>query len=332
MLLAAGLGVHGLALAASAAAFVTCFASVAVLARIHPLVLRPARDAWHAAAMLRFSLPQTLSGMLFFTIPLDRHRCCSRATAARTRWAVYSVAGRLLVPAIVISTAIGQMFAPRIAAADARGARDDLARMLKRVTYWNTAVSLPFFAMLAVVAGPLLRLFGPRYEAGATALAILAIGQLLNTAAGPLGQVINMSGRPYVNLVNNTLVASANIVGCVILIPRYGITGAACSTAGALTLVNAIKLVEVRVMFGMWPFRADSARSFAAVGVAIAVTIPLVVVPSWPPGPAEALVSCGVLLLCYGRLAFLIAVRGDEREEFLHGWASMRAKLPGLHA
>jgi O-antigen/teichoic acid export membrane protein len=331
MLLAAGLGVHGLAVAASAAAFVTCFASVAVLARIHPLVLRPARDAWHAAAMLRFSLPQTLSGMLFFTILWTDTLLLARYGSAH-EVGIYSVAGRLLVPAIVISTAIGQMFAPRIAAADARGARDDLARMLKRVTYWNTAVSLPFFAMLAVVAGPLLRLFGPRYEAGATALAILAIGQLLNTAAGPLGQVINMSGRPYVNLVNNTLVASANVVGCVILIPRYGITGAACSTAGALTLVNAIKLVEVRVMFGMWPFRADSARSFAAVGVAIAVTIPLVVVPSWPPGPAEALVSCGVLLLCYGRLAFLIAVRGDEREEFLHGWALMRAKLPGLHA
>jgi O-antigen/teichoic acid export membrane protein len=326
LFLAAGLGVRGLALGASAAAWIVCVASVVVLVRIHPLALRLARDAWHTAAMLRFSFPQTLSGMLFFTILWTDTLLLARYGSAHDV-GIYAVAGRLLVPAIVISTAIGQMFAPRIAAADARGARDDLARMLKRVTYWNTAVSLPFFAMLAVVAGPLLRLFGYRYATGAAALSILAVGQLLNTAAGPLGQVINMSGRPYVNLLNNTLVAGLNVVGCIVLIPRYGITGAACSTAGALTLVNAIKLVEVRVLFGMWPFRADSLRSFAAAGLAVVATVPVLVVPNWPPGPAEALVSCSVLLLAYSRLALVIAFRGEERETFQHGWALMRAKL-----
>jgi O-antigen/teichoic acid export membrane protein len=75
------------------------------------------------------------------------------------------------------------MFAPRIAVEDARGDRARLASMLKRVTYWNLAVSLPIFMCLLVLASALLDLFGTAYGAGATALAILAAGQIVNAAA-----------------------------------------------------------------------------------------------------------------------------------------------------
>src|SRR5581483_2352029 len=161
--------------------------------------------------ILRFSLPQTLTAMLFFTIVWTDTLLVGRfRTAAEV--GVYTIVGRLLTPATLVSTAIGQMFAPRIAAHDARGDRGT------------------FSTMLIVAATPLLALFGPKYKSGATALAILAAGQLINTAAGPLGQVINLSGRPYITLMNNGLVAAINIGVCIVLIPRYGLAGAATGT------------------------------------------------------------------------------------------------------
>ena len=97
------------------------------------------------------------------------------------------------------------------------------------------------------------------------------MGQLFNTAAGPLGLVINMSGRQYLTMSNNALVAGLNIASCLFLIPRYGLTGAAISTASALTLVNLIKLVEVRVLFGIHPFGGHSPRILlAAAGSVVA--------------------------------------------------------------
>ena len=153
------------------------------------------------------------------------------------------------------------MFAPRIAAEDARGDRRTLEMMLKRVTYWNVSLSIPVFALLLLCPGRCSRCSAPRYETGATALAILAAGQLFNAATGPLGQVINMSGRPYVTMLNNAAVAALNIVGCLILIPRYGITGAACSTTAAITLVNLIKLVQVRLLFGDQPVPRRTRRA-----------------------------------------------------------------------
>src|SRR5439155_18819833 len=162
-----------------------------------------------------------------------------------------------------------------IAAEDGRGDRAALAAMLKRVTHWNTTISVPFFAVLALVPTGLLSVFGGgRYETGAKALAVLATGQLINTAAGPLGQVINMSGRQYLTMTNTALVAALNAGACILLIPRYGMNGAACSTAGALTLVNMIKLVEVRILFSMHPFASQTLRVILAGVAAFAVALP----------------------------------------------------------
>ena len=77
-----------------------------------------------------------------------------------------------------------------------------MGTMLKRVTGWNITMSLPWFALLMVVPG---RCWGcsARLRGGGEALAILAVAQLVNTAFGPLGMVMNMTHRQYINLSNN---------------------------------------------------------------------------------------------------------------------------------
>src|SRR5262249_12296486 len=190
-LLALGLGVDGLAWAALVTAIVTCALSFWALARTHASAFVPAPGEWRPLRMLRFSLPQTFTALMFFailwtdTLVLGHYR-------SNAEVGVYAIVGGLLQPATVVATAVGQMFAPRIAAEDAKGDVATLGKMLQRVTYWNTAVSIPLFVTLAVLPAPLLSLFGPQYVAGAAALTILSIGQLLNTAMGPLGQLINM--------------------------------------------------------------------------------------------------------------------------------------------
>jgi O-antigen/teichoic acid export membrane protein len=221
------------------------------------------------------------------------------------------------------------MFAPRIAAEDARGDRATLEVMLKRVTFWNTATSIPLFATLAVIPAPLLALFGHEYEAGAAALAILAVGQLLNTAAGPLGQVINMSGRPYITMLNNGGVAILNLASCWVLIPRYGLVGAALTTASALTLVNLIKLVQVHHIFGMSPWRADTLNVLAAAGMACAVVLPLAVLVPWPDPVSQALVSSAVLVGAYGVFVWALGLDEEDAALFAAGTARLRRRLPG---
>jgi len=165
-----------------------------------------------------------------------------------------------------------------------------------------------------VIPGPILHLFGNAYSAGATALVILAAGQLFNAATGPLGQVINMSGHPYITLANNAVVAALNVVGCLILIPRYGIVGAAASTTAAVTIVNVVKLFEVQWMFGINPFRAQALRTLgvAALGASAVAAAVAVVVP-WPGALAEVAVTGLVLVLAYALFFWLLAAGDEER-------------------
>ena len=157
-------------------------------------------------------------------------------------------------------------------------------------------------------------MFGDAYAHGATALQILAAGQLVNAATGPLGQVINMSGRPYLTLMNNAAVSVLNIVACLILIPRYGITGAACSTTAAITLVNLIKLVQVRKLFGISPFQEETARATLAGIVAVGLVAPAALLVSWPTAVLQVLVSAALLLLVYAVLFWWSGAGGEERK------------------
>jgi len=325
-LLAVGLGARGLAWAAAGTATLIAVVAFVQLLRVDRGVLIPARRHWETGKMLRFSLPQTLTSTLFFTIVWTDTIVLSRFRSA-AEVGIYAIVGRLMNPATLVSTAVGQMFGPRIAAEDARGDRRALETMLRRVTYWNTAVSAPFFILLCVLPVPLLGLFGGRYRAGAEALVILSAGQLVNTAAGPLGQVINLSGRPYINLCNNVLVGGVNIAVALILIPRYGLTGASIATASALAFVNAIKLVEVRLLFGMYPFRFDTLRTFMAVSAAGALVLPLDHLVHWPNPLIESLLLAILLFATYIGMMLALGIGDEDRELLAAGGARLTRLL-----
>ena len=166
---------------------------------------------------------------------------------------------------------------------------------------------------MAVLREPLLALFGRGYEAGAAPLVLLALGMLVLNAAGPLTAVINLSGHPRVTLFDNALVFSANLVLCIILVPRYGMAGAAASTLIALCSVTLLQIGQVARLFRIHPFRDDQLRCLAAGGVAALATAALTLLP-WP-APLFEVVAGGLRVrhrLHRGHRGARRA-RGDER-------------------
>ena len=324
-LFAVGLEARALAWASVGSAWGSLLLALSFLRRVDSRAFRPTAE-WPLVRLLNFSVPQVMTAALFFFILWTDTLLLGHFETA-SKVGVYAVVGSLLVPATVVSTAVGQMFAPRISAADGRGDHETLARMLKRVTHWNTAISLPFFTALAVLSTAALGVFGHRYTVGATALTILALGQLLNTAAGPLGQVINMSGRQYLTMTNNAMVAGLNVLGCLLLIPPYGLAGAASSTALSLTLVNCIKLLEVRLLFRMHPFERSTAALFAAAALAAAATVPIALIPAWPGYLMEVVVGGTVLFGLYFLAVWRFGLTDEDRGLLLRGRARLRRRL-----
>ena len=308
-----GYEAKGLSWAFLAASWATLVVAVALLLRALPAAFVPVLKRWQVRPLLRFSLPQTLTAMLLQTILWTDTLLLGRLRVRRS--------GRLhdrAAPALPRPDCLDRD-RPDVRAADrgrgrtrrprhARGdveARHLLERLACDPRLCTAAGSYP---------GPLLHLLGRHTAKGATALTILAAGQLFNAATGPLGQVINMSGRPYLTLLNNAAVAALNIVGCLILIPRYGITGAACSTTAAITLVNIVKLAQVRMLFGINPFRAETGRALLAGALATAVVAPLALLVDWPSAVLQVVVTAAVLVPLYAAFFWWSAAGPEERE------------------
>jgi O-antigen/teichoic acid export membrane protein len=283
-----------------------------LLRSVCPNILVPARDRWDLRSMIGFSWPQTLSQSLYLaTLWTDTLVLAHYGTAHQV--GVYGLVIALLAPVSQLTVAVSQAFTPRIAGTHARGDRAGMAQMLRRVSYWNLVVALPILGSMAVLREPLLSLFGRGYEAGATPLALLAIGGLVLNAAGPLTAVINLSGHPRVTLFDNALVFGANLVLCLILVPRYGMAGAATSTLIALCSVTLIQVGQVARLFRIHPFRGDQLRCLAAGGVAALATAALTLLP-WPAALLEVAAGGLLFVAVYAAGIALLGVRDETRE------------------
>jgi O-antigen/teichoic acid export membrane protein len=108
--------------------------------------------------------------------------------------------------------------------------------------------------------------FGSSYKSGTTALAILAFGQLINASFGSVGSLLNMTGNENDTLKGMVIAVVVNMVLNILLIPHFGIEGAAFSTVISCFFWNVILRNSVRRRLGIescgWLPRSLSTAKF----------------------------------------------------------------------
>ena len=77
---------------------------------------------------------------------------------------------------------------------------------------------------------------------------------LVATAVGTVDMVLLMGGKSSWNLFNTVVALSSNIVLNLLLIPRYGGTGAAIAWSSSIIFTNLLPLGQVWKFLGMHPF------------------------------------------------------------------------------
>jgi O-antigen/teichoic acid export membrane protein len=95
-----------------------------------------------------------------------------------------------------------------------------------------TAISAGLFFLL--LGRPALSfIFGPEFGAAYLPLLILCAGQLVNAATGCAILLLNMTGNERYPLLATMVAAFLNVMLNLLLIPPYGIHGAAIATASS---------------------------------------------------------------------------------------------------
>jgi O-antigen/teichoic acid export membrane protein len=160
--------------------------------------------------------------------------------------AIYGAAYKVIFGLLALGWTYAIVVLPRLTIAASRG--QDVLRdeMRTRVRHF-AAVILPVALGAAILAGPILAaLFGPTFADGADPFALL----LLSVPISSFGSLILYSlvavRRNWALPISSGCGAVVNVVLNLLLIPRYGMMGAASATLAAVSVVLAVAFLQGR--------------------------------------------------------------------------------------
>ena len=165
---------------------------------------------------------------------------------------IYTTALRLSNLVLMPLLALGGMAAPVIAGCFAVKDNAGMQIALKGSSKAILRVTIPLYLALALGAPFVLSIFSEGMVAGAGVLVLLATGQLFNAFCGANDVVLQMTGgeRFHRNIVGMAMVT--NLVLNCLLIPPFGIMGAAIANVVANALWNVLALRRIKQQFGLW--------------------------------------------------------------------------------
>jgi O-antigen/teichoic acid export membrane protein len=221
-----------------------------LLRRALPAAVRSVRPEYATSEWIRAALPMMLVGGVWIANSYITTLVVGTLDGPRAA-GVYSVVQKGAELIVVLLVAANMPLAPAIARMHAHGDKEGFEHTTHRVAQTTLLVSAPVAAALFLFPGIYLGLFGPGFQTGATALRILALGQLFNAAAGPAGNVLIMAGHERAAVWGMGVGLLANLALGVALVPLLGVAGGAIAFAASLVLWNTLLVVLVRQRIGV---------------------------------------------------------------------------------
>jgi O-antigen/teichoic acid export membrane protein len=200
------------------------------------------------------------------------------AMVSRYSAGVYAAVSKLAIVGTFALEGNRLAIGPQLSAFLARREHDRAADLFQSATRWLMLASWPFYIVLAVFPGVVLGIFGPRYTAGAAALAVLSLAMLVNLGTGNVTVVLLMGGKSSWSAINAGAALIVNIGLNLVLLPHIGILGAAIAWGASIVVDNVTAMIEIRWVLGLAPFgpgyllvAATTVGCFGVSGVAARV-------------------------------------------------------------
>ncbi len=292
----------------------------------------------HTGALLRFGAlraPGTLFSQLIFWTDLFvlSILMSGQGAANEAQVGVYSAVLRAGQALFLFLTSVSLTFSPFVADLHHRGERLQLDDLYKQVTRWTLAATIPVLLVLAILPGPVLRIFGDEFVEGEAALRILIVGMIVPVMVGTVGFILIMAGRTGWDLL--VYVGGFTIdVALALSLARpeaLGVRGAAIAQATTLTLSAIARLLLVRRFLGIWPFDGSYLRLVVPTLIGAGVMAGAHAVLPEARWLVSLLVSAAVGTGAYGVAVLSFGLKPDERATALRlaGKLSGRGRAPG---
>jgi O-antigen/teichoic acid export membrane protein len=149
-----------------------------------------------------------------------------------------------------------QLFIPLVSKKLSQNKSALIKQLTQQITKWIYLLNLPIFAMLFLFPGVVINfLFGSEFIIAQTSLRILSLGGLFAGFTSILIGLITVKGDTKTILKDFIVFLVINIILNILLIPKYGINGAAIATTIAWILFTIIPFVQVKTKLHFFALR-----------------------------------------------------------------------------
>jgi O-antigen/teichoic acid export membrane protein len=194
--------------------------------------------------MLKQSLPMMLSSSILLLMAWTDSLMIG-SFMGEYQVGIYNVAVKVALFTTLTISAVNSIVAPKISESFNNGK----SREFKEIIYYSTRLifysTLPVLLFIFIFPEVILSFFGKEFIVAKMTLLILTMSQAINALSGSVGTILNMTGKQkvYGNILLIALLI--NVTLNYLLIPIYGINGAAIASASSLIFWNLYSVIYI---------------------------------------------------------------------------------------
>ncbi len=201
--------------------------------------------------LLRTASPLMFSGLLLYLLNWT-NTIMLGLLSDETQIGIYNTAYKVGSVGFLVIVSISTIVTPRMAELYGQGKLSELKKLTHNTTQLIAVLSIPIVLCLIFFREFILSLFGAEAIAGSTTLAIVAIGILFSAISGNADQILNMTNNQKI-LRNITFMCFIlNLILAYLLIPVYGIEGAAVASLITNILINLVCVYYIKKRLGFY--------------------------------------------------------------------------------
>jgi O-antigen/teichoic acid export membrane protein len=174
---------------------------------------------------------------------------------------IYGIASKLVLLVYFPMMAFAAIIPSLISSIHATGDLGELRKMVSESTRWILSMAMPIILILSLEGEYILKfVYGSDFAAGYIPLLILVAGQLIKSCAGLISVILQMTGEHRIYMKITVIWGIINIILNIMLVPRFGMIGAAGATAFCLSMIDIIcifvihKRLSVLTLARGWKF------------------------------------------------------------------------------
>lgn len=157
--------------------------------------------------------------------------------------AIYFAAARTIALIAFVHFSVTAAVTPKFATLYARGEIASIDSFLRETRKWTFYPSLAGGIGLLFLGKPILWLFGAEFMSGYPAMFALVVGLLARSLAGPLQGLMIATGQQNTAALAMGAAVALNVAFNLLLIPKFGLLGAAIATAISYTAESLLLFV-----------------------------------------------------------------------------------------